>query len=269
MPEQSASLDGRVAVITGAASGIGEGSARRFLEAGARVVLADINDDAGHALAEELGPDTSFVHTDVTAEADIAGAISHAVSHFGRLDAVFNNAGAGGVSAPIDEFPIDGWEQTLRLLLTSVAAGTKHAAAVMKQQGHGSIVNTASIAGLQAGWGGHAYSAAKAGVIQLTKTAAMELAPAGIRVNCICPGAIATNIFQRDVEAMAEAFTTLQPIQRSGRPLDIAEAALWLASDASGFVTGHALVVDGGLTIGQPRRLRDAVAPVPPTEARS
>jgi len=261
MVESDRSLDGKVAVVTGAASGIGEGSARRFVEAGARVVLADIDDDAGQALVEDLGSDAaSYIHTDVTVEADVANAVAHASTHFGRLDAVFNNAGAGGASAPIEEFPIDGWERTLTLLLTSVASGVKHAAAVMKAQRHGSIVNTASVAGLQAGFGGHAYSAAKAAVIQLTKTTAMELAPANVRVNCICPGGITTSIFRREADSLADGLSGLQPIPRAGQPNDVAEAALWLASDASAFVTGHALVVDGGLTVGQPGRLRDAVA---------
>ena len=259
-------LDGKVAVITGAASGIGEGATRRFIEAGARVVLADIQDDAGQSLAEELGGAASYVHADVTVEADVAGAVSHAVTHFGRLDVVFNNAGAGGVGGPIAEFPMDGWERTLALLLTSVASGIKHAATIMREQGHGSIVNTASVAGLQAGFGGHAYSAAKAAVIQLTRTTAMELAASNVRVNCICPGGIVTNIFHRDVDAIADAFVELQPIPRAGRPRDIAEAALWLASDASSFVTGHALVVDGGLTIGQPGRLARPIMSIPPIE---
>jgi NAD(P)-dependent dehydrogenase (short-subunit alcohol dehydrogenase family) len=259
MTEGERSLDGQVAVITGAASGIGEGTARRFVESGARVVLADINDDAGQEIVEDLGSDASYIHADVTREQDVAGAISHAVSRFGRLDSVFNNAGAGGVGGPIDAFPIDGWERTLSLLLTSVAAGIKHSAILMKAQGHGSIINTASVAGLQAGFGGHAYSAAKAAVIQLTKTTAIELAPWNVRVNCICPGGIATNIFQRDIDALADGLEVLQPIARAGRPRDIAEAALWLASDTSSFVTGHALVVGGGLTAGQPGRLLNAL----------
>lgn len=263
MFEAGRSLDGKVAVITGAASGIGEGTARRFVDAGARVVLADIQDDLRQSIVEDLGSGAaSYIHADVTREDDVAGAIKHAVSHFGHVDSVFNNAGAGGVGGPIDEFPIDGWERTLSPLLTSVAAGIKHAAIVMKAQGHGSIVNTASVAGLQAGFGGHAYSAAKAAVTQLTKTTAIELASANVRVNCICPGGIATNIFRRDVDSLAEGLVTLQPIPRAGRPNDIAEAALWLASDASSFVTGHALVVDGGLTAGQPGRLMDAVGHV-------
>ncbi len=265
-----ARLDGKVAVITGGASGIGEGTVRLFVEEGARVVVADVLDDRGHALAEELGTTVNFVHADVSQEDDVRGAIGQAVSRFGQLDCMYNNAGFGGVAGPIDETPMDGYDATMAVLLRGVFAGIKHAAAVMKQQRSGSIISTASVAGLQAGFAGHVYSAAKAAIISLTRTAAVELGEFGIRVNCICPGAIATPIFgkavglppeiaDQTVEPMSKVLATFQPIARSGTPADIAKAALWLASDDAAFVSGHALVVDGALTSGRPMAATEAV----------
>lgn len=265
-----AKLDGRVAVITGGASGIGEGAVRLFAQEGAHVVLADVQDDRGHALAEELGTTVSFVHADVAQEDDVRGAVAHAVSRFGRLDCMHNNAGFAGVGGPIDETPMDGYDATIAVLLRGVFAGIKHAAAVMKQQRSGNIISTASVAGLQAGFAGHVYSAAKAAIISLTRTAAVELGPFGVRVNCICPGGIATPIFgkavglppdvaEETVEPMSRALATMQPIARAGTPDDIARAALWLASDDASFVSGHALVVDGALTAGRPTAMTEAV----------
>ena len=263
-------LDGRVAVVTGGSSGIGEGTVRLFVEEGARVVVADVLDDRGHALAEELGTAVNYVHTDVGQEADVQGAVAHAISRFGRLDCRFNNAGFGGVAGPIGETPMDGFDATMAVLLRGVFAGIKHAAAIMKQQRAGSIISTASVAGLQAGFGGHVYSAAKAAIISLTRTAAVELGEFGIRVNCICPGGIATPIFgkavglpadvaDKTVEPMSAVLATFQPIARAGLPAAIARAALWLASDDASFVSGHALVVDGALTSGRPMAATEAV----------
>ena len=256
-------LDGKVAVITGGASGIGHAAVRLFVEEGCRVVIADLQDDKGTALAEELGgKSASYLHVDVSREADVSGAIAHAVARFGRLDCVFNNAGAGGVAGPIAEIPAEGFDQTMGVLLRGVFLGMKHAAPVMKQQGGGSIISTASVAGLQAGFGPHVYSAAKAAVVHLTRSVAMELGESGVRVNCICPGGIATPILggavglagpeaDRIAEMMKTLLVARQPIQRAGLPEDIARAALWLASDDSAFVNGHALIVDGGLTGGR------------------
>src|SRR5882672_7969909 len=182
-------LDGKVAVITGGASGIGHAAVRLFVEEGCRVVIADLQDDKGAALAEELGKSASYLHVDVS------GAIAHAVARFGRLDCIFNNAGAGGVTGPIAEIPAEGFDETMGVLLRGVFLGMKHAAPVMKRQGGGSIISTASVAGLQAGFGPHVYSAAKAAVVHLTRSVAMELGESGVRVNCICPGGIATPIF--------------------------------------------------------------------------
>ena len=255
-------LDGKVAVITGGASGIGAAAVRLFVEESCRVVIADVQDDKGARLADELGKSCAYLHADVSRESDVSGAIAHALSRFGRLDCLYNNAGLGGVSGPIEEIPVDGYEQTMGVLLRGVCLGMKHAAPIMKRQGSGSIVSTASVAGLQAGYGPHIYSAAKAAVVHLTRSVAMELGESGVRVNCICPGGIATPIFgeavgvsgaeaDRVAETMKVLLTARQPIQRAGLPEDIARAALWLASEDSSFVNGHALIVDGGLIGGR------------------
>jgi NAD(P)-dependent dehydrogenase (short-subunit alcohol dehydrogenase family) len=256
-------LDGKVAVITGGASGIGAATVRLFVQEGASVVIADILDERGLALARDLGGSAVFLHADVSREADVRDALARAVERFGRLDCLFNNAGYAGVAGPIEETPVDAFDEAVGVLLRGVLLGMKHAAPVMKRQGAGSIVSTASIAGLQAGYGPHVYSAAKAAVIHLTRSVAMELGGSGVRVNCICPGGIATPIFgkalglspeqaDQTVGVMKLALAELQPIRRAGDPDDIARAALWLASDESSFVNGHALVVDGGLTGGRP-----------------
>jgi len=255
-------LPGKVALITGGASGIGEGTVRLFAREGASVLIADIQDDQGARLAAELGARVAYVHTDVSHEADVQSAVAEAVRRFGRLDCIFNNAGFGGVGGRIESIDIAGFDQTIGVLLRGVLLGMKHAAPVMKRQGGGSIISTASVAGLTAGFGPHVYSAAKAAVIQLTKTVAMELGEHNIRVNCICPGGIATPIFGKGLGMSAEqaeaivplmkgVLENLQPIKRSGIPDDIANAVLWLASDDATFVNGHALVVDGGLTGGR------------------
>jgi NAD(P)-dependent dehydrogenase (short-subunit alcohol dehydrogenase family) len=244
----------------GGASGIGEGTVRLFAAEGAKVVIADVQDARGEKLAEELGTATAYLRTDVSQEADVAEAVDFAVRRFGRLDSMFNNAGFPGVSGPIEELDMAGYDQTMAVLVRGVVCGIKHAARVMKPQGGGSIVSTASVAGIGAIFGPLVYSTAKASVIHMSKVAAVELGEHNIRVNAICPGGIATPIFgkamglqaeQADatVAPMAQVLAQSQPIPRSGVPGDIAEAALWLSSDASTFVTGHALVVDGGITL--------------------
>jgi len=251
----------KVALITGGASGIGEGTVRLFVTEGATVMIADIQDERGQRLAAELGDRAAYVHTDVSREGDVQAAVADTVGRFGRLDCIFNNAGYGGVGGRIEAIPIDGFDATIGVLLRGVLLGMKHAAPVMKRQGGGSIISTASVAGLRAGFGPHVYSAAKAAVIQLTLTVAMELGEHNIRVNCICPGGIATPIFGKGLGMSAEeadaivplmkgVLESVQPIKRSGLPEDIAQAALWLASDDSTFVKGNALVVDGGLSGG-------------------
>jgi len=255
-------LEGKATVITGGASGIGEASVRLFAEEGARVLVADVQDRKGERLADELGEDVLYLHTDVSREEDVESAVAYAVEAFGRLDCMFNNAGVAGAVGPIESVTVEGFDRTVAVLLRGVFLGIKHAAAVMRRQASGSIINTASVAGLQAGYGNHIYSACKAGVIHLTRSVAMELGEAGVRVNCVCPSFIPTPMIGRarglsveeadaKVEAIREAFRDAQPIRRSGLPEDVARAALWLASDDSGFVNGHALVVDGGVSGGR------------------
>ena len=264
-------LEGKVAVITGGASGIGEGTVRLFASEGAKVVIADVQDARGERLAEELGTSTSYYHTDVSQEEEVRASIAHAVNKWGRLDVMFNNAGFGGVSGPIEQTDMAAYDTTMGVLLRGVVLGMKHAAPIMKAQGSGCIISTASVAGVGIGFGPHVYSAAKAAVIHLTKSVANELGEHGVRVNAICPGGIATPIFgkgmgldaeQADltVELMKARLAQGQPIRRSGLPSDIAEAAAWLASDAASFVTGHALVVDGGITTGRLWSERQAAA---------
>jgi NAD(P)-dependent dehydrogenase (short-subunit alcohol dehydrogenase family) len=255
-------LDGKVTVITGGSSGIGKASVKLFVQEGAQVVFGDILDEKGKILAEELGPNAIYVHTNVRNESEIKAAIDLAVKKFGRLDCMFNNAGFGGVGGRIEETLTDAFDVTIEVIFRSVVFGMKHAAPVMKKQGSGNIISTASVAGIMTGMGPHIYSALKAAIIHLTHTVAMELGESGIRVNCICPGAIPTAIFgggfglpQAMAERLAELlkipFADMQPLKRSALPEDIAKAAVWLASDDSSFVTGHALVVDGGLVGGK------------------
>jgi NAD(P)-dependent dehydrogenase (short-subunit alcohol dehydrogenase family) len=252
-------LDGKVAVITGGSSGIGEATARRFVAEGARVVIADIQDERGAALARDLGADATFARADVSRENDVASVIATATETYGRLDCIFNNAGVLGTVGAIEDIPADEYDRTMALLLRSVFFGMKHAAPVMKEQHSGSIISTSSIAGIVAGDGPHIYSTAKAGVVHLTRSVALELAEHHVRVNCICPGGILTPLVMGGVpnnpqleRAAREGLTRFQPIPRAGEPDDIANVALWLASDESTFVTGQAIVVDGGATTGKP-----------------
>ena len=254
-------LENKIALITGAASGIGLGAVELFIAEGAKVVAADVQDEKGKMLEQRFPGKLAYAHCDVTAEADIAAAVAKAQSEFGGLDILFNNAGHGGAVGTVEETNAEAWDQTFALLVRAVVLGMKHAVPLMKARGGGSIVNTASIAGLQAGWGPIAYSTAKAAVIHLTKVTAAELSPSNIRVNAICPGLIATSIFgasmglPREVAdqmaaRIAEVAPKFQPVPKGGAPNDIAEAALYLASDASAFVSGTHLVVDGGITVG-------------------
>ena len=255
-------LDEKVAIVTGGASGIGEGTVRRFVEEGARVVIADVADERASQLAEELGPKTLFLHVDVSQEEQVEAAVAQAVDKWGRLDCMFNNAGFGGVSGPIEDTDMAAYDETMAVLLRGVFLGIKYAAAVMKEQRHGSIISTASIAGVQAGFGPVVYSAAKAAVMHLTRCVALELAEFEVRANAICPGLTLTNIFTAalglDESAREQAMSRVDyalhdwaPLGRSGLPADIANAALWLASDESSYVTGQSIVVDGGLTAGR------------------
>src|SRR5260370_13392849 len=180
-------LDDKVRGITGGASGMGHAPVRLFVEEGCRVVIADLQDDKGAGVAEEVGKSATYLHVDVSGEVEVSGAIAHAVARFGRLDCVFNNAGAGGVTGPIEAIPAEGFDQTLGVLLRGVFLGMKHAAPVMKRQGAGSIITTASVAGLQAGFGPHVYSAAQAAGVHLARSVAMELGESGGGVDLIFP----------------------------------------------------------------------------------
>lgn len=248
-----AELEGKVAVITGGASGIGEASVRLFINEGARVVIADMQQERGQALAAELGDSAVFVSCEVRQEDQVKGAIDAAVNTWGRLDCVFNNAGFGGALGRLEEIPADEFDMTFDVLVKGVFLGMKHAIPVLQKQGGGSIINTGSIAGVTAGRGPLVYSAAKAAVIHMSKTAAMPLGEDSIRVNCICPGYIATPLSANTVgrpdsliEERLDGYVDRQPIPRAGMPDDIAQMAMFLASDRSSFVTGQAIVVDGG-----------------------
>jgi NAD(P)-dependent dehydrogenase (short-subunit alcohol dehydrogenase family) len=257
----SARLDGKVAVITGGASGMGKATVLRFLAEGAKVVAADINDVNGKGLLEEaaaLGFEGKlrFATADVSAETDVEAMIADAVDSFGGVDVVFNNAGFGGAFGPLTEIDVDHWDATFAVLCRGVFLGIKHGARAMQKAGSGgSIINTASVAGLSGGAGPHAYSAAKAAVINMTRAAAIELAASHVRVNAICPGAILTPLIMRgaDEQQAAIRLDGAQPWPEHGTGDDIAGAALFLASEDSRFVTGEALVVDGGLTAAGPR----------------
>lgn len=254
-------LDGKVALITGGASGIGLGTTELFVAEGAKVVVADLQDEKGAMLQQRFPDAVRYAHCDVTSEADIAAATALAASEFGGLDVLFNNAGIAGMPGGVPEIEVEGWDRIFAILVRGPAVGMKHALPLMQARGGGSIINTASVAGLQAGWGPLAYSAAKAAVVHMSKVAAAQLAKDKVRVNAICPGLIATSIFGNAVglpRAQADQMAAMvaqngagvQPIPKAGLPEDIAEAALYLASDGARFVTGTHLVVDGGITVG-------------------
>lgn len=254
-------LEGKVALITGGCSGIGLATVERFIAEGACVVIADVQDEKGAMLDLRFPGRAIYRRCDVTREDDIAAAVAAAEATFGGLDIAFNNAGAGGATSPITDMPVADWDGTMNLLLRGPMLGIKHAARAMIRRGGGSIINTASIAAMEAGWG-LAYGVAKAGVLHLSQLAAAELAQHNIRVNAICPGVIVTPIFgvavglpravaDQMAGSLTQAAAQMQPIRRAGDPQDIASAALYLASDEAGFVTGTHMLVDGGIRVGQ------------------
>ena len=264
-------LDGKVAVITGGASGIGAATAALFVAEGATVLIGDLQAEVGEETAAAWGADGAFQRCDVSKEDDVAALVAGAVDRWGRLDIIYNNAGFGGAIGPIASINAADFDLTFDVLLKGVFFGMKHAAPVMVAQGSGSIISTASVAGLNTGSAPHLYNVAKAGVIQLTKSVANELAEASVRVNCICPGFIATPLAAgrpisyggRDaaearVQKMREGTDDAQPMHRVGEAIDIANAALFLASDESEWITGIDLVVDGGYRTGKPWRKQPA-----------
>ena len=251
-------LQGKVAVITGAASGIGAATARRFKDEGCALILGDIQSDLGHDLAQALGDRVFFEHCNVTLEADVKKLVDRALSAFGQLDIMFNNAGIVGAKGPIDQTPADEWRITTDILINGVFYGVKHAAAVMKQQRSGSIINMSSVAGVMGGLAPHAYTTAKHAVIGLTTSASAELCQHNVRVNAIAPFSMATPMVAdahlQDHHATDEVAKTLaanSPLPgRAGTALDVANAALWLGSDESGYTSGLTLTTDAGVTTG-------------------
>jgi len=251
-------LQNKVAIITGAASGIGRGVAELFVAEGAKVVIADINEAAGKETASQLGSNVRFRKTDVTSEADVKALVEFAVKEFGRLDILHNNAGAFGVRGSALEIDGDGFDKTFALLVKSVFLGMKYAGAQMKAQGGGVILNTASISATTPGYGPHVYQAAKAAVLQLSKTVALEFAEFNVRVNCISPGGVYTPLIggALGVDAattaeLAKGMASTLPMNRVGTPRDIANAALFLCSDEASYITSQNLVVDGAESTGK------------------
>lgn len=247
-------LDNRIAIVTGAGSGIGEATAKLFALEGARVVIADIDDQGGNRVTSEIGAAAVFRHTDVGDAAMVQRTIKFALDRFGRLDILFNNAFAT-TFGPVGDMPLDGWQKTLSVTLSGVFYGMRFALPQMVTQGGGVIVNTASISGLGGDYGAGAYNAAKAGVANLTRTAAIEYARKNIRVNAVCPGVIATPAVlngllgrSRNPTRARERAEECHPMGRLGKPEEIAKVVLFLASDDASFMTGSMVVVDGGVT---------------------
>ena len=263
-------FSGKCAVITGAASGIGRAATLLFAREGATVFAADLNLAGAEAVARE-GDNIIPVACDVCDVAQIKALMDHAAGTCGGIDVLFNNAGAGGDRAPIDEIEPEGWDRTFDLLMRSVAMGIRYAAPHMKHRKGAAIVNTSSVAAVGPGYSPTAYAVAKAGVLHLTKCAATDLAQYGIRVNAVQPGFINTNLFTTSMEMPGELVdqakamilqmsSAAQPVGRPGMPEDIANAVAFLCSEAAGFVTGTSLIVDGGITVG-PRHAWDPEAP--------
>lgn len=250
-------LSGKVAIVTGGASGIGRATAELFVAEGARVVIADVDAEGGEGLAAELGEAAAFKRTDVARADEVQELVDHAVAHFGGLHVMFNNAGiASAAHGRFLDDELRDFERVMAVNLYGVMVGSQRAARYMVGQGGGSIINTASIAALRPGGGVMTYRASKAGVILFSQSLAIDLGPYGIRVNCIAPGLIPTGITNYDMEPVIRR---MQPLRRKGLPADVANAALYLASERSAQVTGIVLPVDGGTSVGAPAR--------PPKEA--
>ena len=251
-------LEGKVALITGAASGLGQATVERFIQEGAKVTICDIQDELGQALSDRFAAETIFCSCDVTKENEVEAAVDATISRFGQLDAVFHSAGIIGAVGPISTTPADEWRYSIDVLLHGTFYTIKHSARVMIPRGKGSIISMSSTAGVMGGWGPHAYAAAKHAVVGLTKNVAAELCSKGVRVNAIAAAAMATPMVAASffgdpskVDESIEQLIEMSPLKdRPGLALDVANAALWLASDESGYTTGHNLTTDAGVTIG-------------------
>lgn len=252
-------VEGKVAIITGAASGIGRGTAELFVKEGAKVVVADLNEALGQQVVAELGANTRFFKCDVTSEDSVKAMVDFAVAEFGQLDVIHNNAGAFGARGTVEEIQVKDFDFTFALLVRSVFLGMKYAAMQMRKQGNGgSIINTASISATTPGYGPHIYQAAKAAVLQMSKTFALELAEDKIRVNCVSPGGVYTPLVGKaiglddeTVKAVGEGMGATLPMNRPGYPLDIARGVLFYASEDSEFIIGQNMIIDGGESLGK------------------
>jgi NAD(P)-dependent dehydrogenase (short-subunit alcohol dehydrogenase family) len=251
-------LADKTALVTGGASGLGAATVKRFIEEGCQVCLCDIQDELGESFAAELGDSAFYVRCDVTDEDQVAAAVDAAVERFGHLDILFHSAGIVGAVGPIATTPGDEWRFSIDVLLNGTFYALKHAARVMVPRGQGSIVSMASTAGLMGGLGPHAYAAAKHGVVGLTKNVAAELCLHGVRVNAIAAAGMATPMVAKvstgdpaDIEGTKQKLAEASPLKgRPGLAEDVANAVLWLASDESGYTTGHTLTTDAGITVG-------------------
>ena len=244
---------GKVAIVTGGASGIGEGIARMYVKEGAKVAIADIADADGERVAKELGGASFYAHVDVSRSADVKRLVADTVARFGRLDVMVNNAGILQQGKTIVDTAEEDFDRIYEVNLKGVWLGMKHAIPEMARNGGGAIINVASIAAVMGNAGQSGYGATKGGVVQLTRHCASETAAQKIRVNCISPGSIVTSMSQRErphltMEQIREAATKRNPLGVAGRPDDIAYTAVWLGSDESGYVTGQNIVIDGGVT---------------------
>ena len=245
-------FEGKVALVTGASSGIGRATALTFASEGAKVVAADVNTEGGRetvAMIERGGGEAIFTHTDVSKANDVEAMVNQAIEVYGRLDCALNNAAIPGVAGITHQYPEDSWDSVIAVNLKGVWLCMKHEIQHMLERGGGAIVNMASIVGLIAWPGSPAYNAAKHGVVGLTQSAALEYAQEGIRVNAVCPSWVRTPMFESTVSINPELEASLlavEPFGRLAEPEEVAEAVLWLCSDAASFVTGHAMPVDGG-----------------------
>ncbi|MSV61345.1 MAG: SDR family oxidoreductase [Actinobacteria bacterium] len=250
--------EGKVALITGGASGLGEATARLLVAEGGKVIIADYGVERGEAVAKSLGDKAIFAQCDVTKEADVAAAVDAGIAKFGRLDSAFANAGIVGVVGPIADTPMDDFDKTMAVLIRGVFLTFKHAARGIIASGNGGcIIGTASVAGVQGGLGPHAYAMAKSGVIGLARSAASELAAFKIRANSIAPGSIPTGMTAHviagdpnDLKTASERIGSMSPLGRAAHANDIAETALFLFSEGGSYITGQNITVDAGLTSG-------------------